>query len=100
MRLQDEFVIFHLSAEGREALAVFFPTKDSVRGYVVNVDELGVWIWISTQDAANQSMEGAADPAQVLVPVMLLKRQYFSTAEFDYDPNRSRGSQQIDLEIG
>lgn len=88
MRLKDEFVVFHLSAEGREALRAVFPDANSIRGYVLDVDELGVWIWVSTERASK------------LVPVILLKRQYFSTAEFDMDPNSLLGSHHVDLELG
>ena len=100
MRLKDEFVVFHLSAEGREALGAFFPHTDSVGGYVLDVDDLGVWIWVSPQRVAIQKAKGDADAAQELVPVILLKRQYFSTAEFDMDPNSSQGSRRVDLEVG
>jgi len=87
MRLKDEFVVFHLSPEGREALRAVFPDANSVRGYVVDVDEFGVWIWASTERVSN------------LVPVVLLKRRYFSAVEFDMDPNSLLGSHYIDLEL-
>ena len=96
--LKDEFVIFHLSAEGRDELADFFPGRKSVSGLVVDVNELGIWVWLTTQKAEGRPTED--DNGQRLVPVFLLKRQYFSTAEFDMDPNSSRGTQQIVLELG
>ena len=96
MRLKDEFVIFHLSAEGREAFKGFF-SGDSVSGYVVDTDELGVWLWVSAQRPSTRLTKG--DVAQELVPVILLKRQYFSHAEFDVDPNSLLGSQYVDMDL-
>lgn len=98
MRLVGEFVTFHLSAEGRESLKDFFPGSGPVRAYVVDENELGVWICTSAKKVRlGPSEEGTA---QEVVPVILLKRQYFSTATLDMDLKSLRGFPQVDLELG
>ena len=98
MRLAGEYVAFHLSAEGQEALRGFFPESGPVRAYVVDEDELGVWICMSAEEVSPQTKGGGA--AQEVVPVILLKRQYFSTATLDMDLKSLRGLPEVDLELG
>ena len=49
MRLAGESVRFYLSPEGQQALRSLFPEGGPFRAYVVDEDELGVWILRRTQ---------------------------------------------------
>ena len=98
MRLVGEFVTFHLSAEGQESLRDFFPDSGPVRAYVVDENDLGVWICKTAEKVSlGPAEEGTA---QEVVPVILLKRQYFSTATLEMDLKSLRGFPQVDLELG
>ena len=98
MRLAGEFVVFHLSTEGLEALKGLVPESGSVPAFVFDEHELGVWIWMSAEKARPQTNEDSA--AQELVPVILLKREYFSTATLDRDLKSLPRFPESDLALG
>ena len=81
MKLIGRSVVFHLSPEGQRALAGIFPQDDSFPAYVVEQDELGVWVRLEGEEPGKRKL-GAVQP----IPVVLLKWHYFSTATLNYFP--------------
>lgn len=84
MRLRGEIVLFQLSPEGQEALSGLFEFK--FKALVIEEDDLG--LWISTQLSSAETVQADTvthDRPQKAIPVTLLKREYFSTAELHKD---------------
>ena len=74
MTLTDRLVFFRLTREGRAALHGVVPGSFEAR--VVAQDEHGAWInWLSIEERAT------VEPSRP-IPVLLLKWQYFVSAEF------------------
>jgi hypothetical protein len=73
MDLTGRFVHFWLSPSGREALKEVISGGPDFEALVVEVDDLGLWIWMP--DAEQGSRE-----------VTLLKLEYFAAAPLEYEP--------------
>lgn len=85
MRLRGETVLFQLSPEGQQVFTGLFETK--FKALVIDEDDLGLWISPERfPTEAAQAVGVADDKPRKVIPVYLLKRDYFSTAELDKDP--------------
>lgn len=79
MDISGKPVLFHLSAQGHQALKGLIPRRASFQALVLGVDTIGAWILI-----------GAKKREQVdqTVPVMLLKWDYVATVAFEFKVER------------
>lgn len=85
MRLAGEFVVFHLSPEGRQALGTVFPDRESIPAFVIDEDQYGVWIW-KWADEIEKLAQGSRSDVQS-ISVVLLRKEYFSTISAQRDPD-------------
>jgi len=77
--ISGQWVRFHLSHEGRQALKGLVPAKGSFQALVVETENLGPLVW----NPAKRSKR-----ADRRVPVMLLKWDYIASLAFDYQLER------------
>ena len=84
VELRGELVWFQLSPEGQQALSGLFESR--FEALVVAEDDLGLWISPQRFPAETAHAEGVSDERlRKAIPVYLLKRKYFSTAELNMD---------------
>lgn len=86
---QAQVVWFRLSERGRRALAGLVPEKAPFELYVLDNDDVGVWVMLGPTEA------GQHRPA---IPVLLLKWDYISSINFDRPIGSEAGSTDADVD--
>jgi hypothetical protein len=72
MDLAGRFVHFWLSPSGKEALSGVIPEGTDFEAFVVEEDDIGLWIWMPQEQGSRE--------------VTLLRWEYFAAASLEYQP--------------